>query len=169
MHRKRIAVFFLGLFFLSLPENTFAGFRGTLAESFSQGPVEKYIRIASGICPQKRNTRRAPKKYFTKKNPLPESSDNIRKGEQLYYKDAKPTACGLCHGIRGNGNGKLAKGLEPPPRNFTCAEIMDIIPDGQLFWVIQNGSKGTAMPMHKSTLSETETWQLIHFIRRFSK
>ncbi len=126
------------------------------------------FRVASGICPQKRNTRSAPTRYLKKKNPLPGSPENIQEGKLLYYKDAKPTACGLCHGLKGNGNGRLARGLNPPPRNFTCAELMDSISDGQMFWIIKNGSKGTAMPVHKGTLSDKKIWQLIRFIRQFA-
>jgi len=131
-------------------------------------PDGKIIRVASGICPQNRKTRSAPARYLKKKNPLPDSPENIEAGKLLYYKEAKPTACGLCHGIRGNGNGRLAKGLTPPPRNFTCVELMYEIADGQLFWTIKNGSKGTAMPVHKKTLSDKKIWQLIRFIRQFA-
>ena len=90
-------------------------------------------------------------------------------GKQLFNKDAKPTACRLCHGAKGNGNGSLARRLDPPPRNFTCAEVMSDLPDGQLFWVIQNGSRGTAMSAHKSTLKPEEIWKLILFIKQFLK
>lgn len=139
--------------------------------AFKQTPVLNragtIIRVASGICPQNRKTQTAPTRYLKKKNPLPNSPENIAGGKLLYFKEAKPTACGLCHGLRGNGNGRLAKGLNPPPRNFTCAELMDSISDGQLFWIIKNGSRGTAMPVHKDTMSDQKIWQLIRFIRKF--
>jgi mono/diheme cytochrome c family protein len=129
----------------------------------------QWMVVASGICPQKRGTRSAPRNLERKANPLPSSTENLNAGEQLYQKDAKPTACRMCHGIRGNGNGRLAPGLEPPPRNFTCAETMKEISDGQLFWVIKNGSKRTAMPAHKSTLTDSQIWQLIHYLRQFAE
>ena len=108
--------------------------------------LEEKFWIASGICPQQRATARAPLAYFRKENPLPPTPENTEVGKKLYYQNARPTACKLCHGVRGNGNGKLAVGLDPPPRNFTCAQTMDGISDGQLFWVIKNGSSRTAMP-----------------------
>ncbi len=127
------------------------------------------LRVASGICPQNRKTRSAPSRYLKKTNPLPASAENLKAGERLYHRNAKPTACRMCHGILGNGNGKLAPGLAPPPRNFTCKETMQEIADGQMFWIIRNGSKSTAMPPHKSTLSEKQIWQLIHYIRKFQR
>ncbi len=129
----------------------------------------EFMRTAAGICPQKRKTRRAPRRYLKKINPLKDTEANLKQGEALYNKDAKPTACRLCHGVRGTGNGKLAMPLDPPPRNFTCAENMQGISDGQLFWIIANGSKGTGMPAHDRTLTDREIWQLILYIRRFSR
>ena len=125
------------------------------------------IRRISGICPQNRTTRKAPGRYLKKKNPIPPTLENLAKGKQLYNQDAKPTACKLCHGANGNGNGSLARRLDPPPRNFTCAEVMRDLPDGQLFWTIKNGSRGTGMPAHKSTMQPEEIWQLILFIKKF--
>ena len=130
--------------------------------------AREVIRVASGICPQNRKTRSAPSRYLKKANPLPDSPANLAQGERLYYKDAKPTTCALCHGLKGNGNGSLASALDPPPRNFTCTELMETIPDGQMFWIIKNGSKGTGMPVHKETLSDKDIWQLIRFIRKFA-
>tara|TARA_B100000686_G_scaffold350279_1_gene445812 strand:+ start:4975 stop:5454 length:480 start_codon:yes stop_codon:yes gene_type:complete len=127
------------------------------------------VLVNSGICPQNRHTKTAPIKFLNKLNPLSNKSSALEAGKRLYGEKAKPTPCRLCHGIRGNGNGKLASNMEPPPRNFTCIEIMHKLPDGQLFWIIKNGSKGTKMPQHKHTLNDREIWQLIHYIRTFSK
>jgi len=124
--------------------------------------------VASGICPQLRKTKKAPSRYVLKPNPLYATEKNIGRGKLLYQKEAKPTACKMCHGIRGNGNGLLARGLEPAPRNFTCADTMRSLSDGQLFWIIKNGSKGTAMPAHKFTLSDEDIWQIIHYLKRFA-
>jgi mono/diheme cytochrome c family protein len=135
----------------------------------SASPQPLLQLAASGICPHTRNTRSAPSRQQKKTNPLPPSAENLMAGEKLYRKDAKPTACYLCHGRRGNGNGSLAPKLNPPPRNFTCAETMNEISDGQLFWIIKNGSRGTTMPAHEATLRDKEIWQLVHFIRQFSR
>jgi len=123
--------------------------------------------ITSGICPQSRKTEKAPSRYILKQNPLFATTKNLERGKSLYQMEAKPTACKMCHGIRGNGNGRLARGLEPAPRNFTCEDTMKSLSDGQLFWVIKNGSKGTAMPAHKFTLSDKDIWQIIHYLKRF--
>jgi mono/diheme cytochrome c family protein len=120
------------------------------------------------LCPQGRKTPQAPEKYLGLKNPLPGSRENIFAGQTLFHFDAKPGPCRVCHGISGNGLGILFRELTPSARNFTCSQTMSTLPDGQLFWIIQNGSPGTAMPAFKN-LDEVQIWQLIHYIRHFSR
>ena len=77
---------------------------------------------------------------------IPPTEKNPAEGKWLFNKDAKPRAYRLCQGARGNGNGSLARRLNPH-KNFTYAEVMCDLPNGQLFWVIHNGYRGTAMPL----------------------
>lgn len=120
------------------------------------------------LCPQIRNTPGAPDEFLRLRNPLNPSPENIFAGQTLFHFDAKPGPCRICHGISGNGLGILFRELTPSPRNFTCSKTMTTLPDGQLFWIIKNGSPGTAMPAFKK-LDDEQIWQLIHYIRHFSK
>jgi mono/diheme cytochrome c family protein len=61
----------------------------------------------------------------------------------------------------------MAKGMKPSPRDFSCQAMMNKISDGQLFWVIKNGSKGTGMMGFKS-LNDDQIWQVVSYIRQFS-
>lgn len=139
---------------------------------FIPGPVmaqqEKGAEESSGICPQPRKTVTAPDSYLKRENPLEATPANILAGKTLFHVDAKPTACRVCHGMSGDGLGVLFHRVEPKPRNFTCVYTMDDLSDGQLFWVIKNGSPGTAMPSFRY-LEDKQIWQLILFIRSFSK
>jgi mono/diheme cytochrome c family protein len=123
---------------------------------------------ALGVCPQPRNTKTAPAEFLNLKNPLPASASTLKAGKTLFLETAKPLACMNCHGPKGEGAGALGMGLVPPPRNFTCGKTMHDIPDGQLFWIIKNGSPGTGM-MAFSGLSDDEIWQLIHHVRSLAK
>jgi len=109
-------------------------------------------------------TQQAPTDFLSKKNPLRKEPRHIRKGKVLAHVKAKPVACKQCHGMQGDGKGAMASLLKPKPRNFTCNKTMNGISDGQLFWIIKNGSPGTSMPAY-SYLSEKQVWQLIHYIR----
>ena len=124
-----VAVFGLALFF-----------NANIVESF---PI---VTTVSGICPQNRKTERAPGRYLEKVNPLAPNK-NIEKGRKLFSEDAKPTACKHCHGSKGNGNGSLARRIEPPPRNFTCGSVMRGLPWsvilGYLKWLKRHRYAGT--------------------------
>jgi mono/diheme cytochrome c family protein len=119
-------------------------------------------------CPQNRTTPDAPRKYFGMKNPLEATEKRIKKGEVLYMDTAQPMQCFHCHGARGDGTGELGLQADPPARNFTCAETMKSISDGQMFWVIKNGIKGTAMPAYPD-LADWQIWVLIHYVRQFGE
>ena len=80
-------------------------------------------------------------------------------------KKAKPIACKMCHGLNGDGTGKLGKALKPTPRNFTCSDTMKRVSAGQMFWVIKNGSSRTGMIAHKKTLKDKQIWDVIKYIR----
>lgn len=145
---------------------------------------------AAPPCPQPRQTESAPPTYAQRANPLPNSAAHIERGRTLYQQAARPVACAGCHGSDGSGRGPNAALLVPPPRNFTCAQTMAAISDGQLFWIIENGSgqfhlpsrqgaqqvarpgrgapHSTAMLAYGEHLTETDIWQLVAYIRTLS-
>ncbi|MBT7271603.1 MAG: cytochrome c [Nitrospina sp.] len=116
----------------------------------------------AGKCPQPRKTKAAPggisKKDMTGKA-------DAANGKAIYLKKAKPMACKMCHGDKGEGNGKLGAAFKSPkaPRNFTCASTMKKVSPGQMYWIIKNGSKGTGMA--KMKLKDKEIWDVIKYIR----
>ena len=113
-------------------------------------------------CPQPRKTKSAPgsiaKKDKTKKA-------NAKNGKKIFMKTAKPMACQMSHGPKGDGGGKLGSALKPAPRNFTCAATMKKISAGQMFYIIKNGSKGTGMVAHGKTLKDKQIWDVVKYIR----
>lgn len=127
-----------------------------------------YSNLWAGDCPQPRFTENAPPDIYNRVNPLDPSIENILAGKALYEEKAKPTACKFCHGTKGDGRGGMSMGVHPQPRNFTCEKTINDVPDGQLFWVIRNGSPGTGMPAFEE-LEDDEIWQLIIYIRKLAK
>jgi mono/diheme cytochrome c family protein len=122
---------------------------------------------AAGDCPQNRKTPAAPQEFLKMQNPLPLNDETLKAGEQLYQLQGNPITCKTCHGVEGDGKAESGFESTPPPRNFSCAETMQALPDGQLLWIIRNGSPKTSMFAFPS-LSDEQVWQLIHYIRRFS-
>lgn len=117
---------------------------------------------AGAKCPQPRKTKKAPGSIASKDMTGKADAAN---GKAIYNKKAKPMACKMCHGAKGDGGGKLGKALKPAPRNFACAATMKDISAGQMFHVIKNGSKGTGMVAHGKTLKDKEIWDVVKYIR----
>lgn len=115
-------------------------------------------------CPQPRFTESAPADYLVRKNPT--SADGS--GKRLYEGTSDSVSCATCHGVKGDGRGKLSRLFSPPPRNFSCARTVRDVPDGQLFWIIRHGSPGTSMPAHPR-LQDSEIWQLVHHLRQLAR
>ncbi len=122
----------------------------------------------SGLCPQTRGTPPAPDPFAEMKNPLPASAENLEAGSQLFHQDARPIPCEICHGFKGNGFGVIFQRMKPYPRDFTCYQTMNDVTDGQMFWIIKNGSHGTRMKAFKD-LTDEQVWQLVHYVRSFGK
>jgi len=92
------------------------------------------------------------------KNPLPASEEVIRQGQAMYL-----MACSICHGADGHARTDLGRGMYPPAMDLTSPHVQKWT-DAELFWIIQNGVRLTGMPSWKSTISETDTWKLVHFV-----
>src|SRR6185436_2890971 len=91
-------------------------------------------------CPQPRYTGKAPDEYYERKNPLPPGTD-LRAARRTYLGDGDSIACAACHGEKGDGRGRMAAMFDPRPRNFACAQTVNGVPDGQLFWIIRFGAR----------------------------
>lgn len=96
-------------------------------------------------------------------SPLDVTDDIVAEGKEIY--EGKGT-CANCHGKSGEGNGPAGKTLDPAPRDLTNCEFQDKRADGELFWVIKNGSPGTGMvSLVPGTIEEEEAWKVIAYIR----
>ena len=139
------------------------GHRGGMGHGMHQGGGQG----GSAQCPQPRTTVKAPKEFYNRTNPVENTPDTVEQGRLLFQLDAQPS-CVMCHGSQGDGTGGFGANLSPPPRNFTCKETMKDISDGQLFWIIQNGSPDTGMPPFQD-LQDEQIWKLIIFIRSLAQ
>ncbi|NOY63249.1 MAG: cytochrome c [Gammaproteobacteria bacterium] len=95
------------------------------------------------------------------KNPYKNTAERIKRGRQIYFGKG---LCVTCHSK--DGTGVRLPGHSP--RDFTDARWQRLRSDGELMWVLKNGSPGTGMPKRVGTvISEEDGWSVIHFIRSF--
>jgi mono/diheme cytochrome c family protein len=93
-------------------------------------------------------------------NPVRPSPEGLAAAAHLYKLN-----CAGCHGVKGDGNGPALAGLPRKPANFTDAKMMNDLTDGELFWKISTGRP--PMPTWQ-TLSETQRWELVNYLRTFT-
>jgi copper transport protein len=93
-------------------------------------------------------------------NPIPPNSDSVAAGQAIFT-----TTCAPCHGAGGKGDGPVGATLNPRPADLTQHAIPGVHTDAQLYEWITNGFPGSRMPAFKSTLSDTDRWNLVNFIR----
>lgn len=101
------------------------------------------------------------------RNPFEATPENIEKGKALFLGKA---FCATCHGRDGRGLGDIAGLRGKLPRNFTDQVWQAARADGELFWILKNGSPGTDMaPFIPLVLTEEEAWHVVLYVRSFSK
>src|SRR5262245_59697872 len=99
------------------------------------------------------------------KNPVPATSASVKAGQRLYEQN-----CRQCHGTRGKGDGTLAPS-NPKPADFSDDKWDHGSSDGEIYTLILNGApprpgqKESEMKPMKGTLSSTEIWQVVNYIR----
>jgi mono/diheme cytochrome c family protein len=100
-------------------------------------------------------------------NPFQAIPENLIKGKAIF--EGKGT-CFTCHGMEGKGDGPAAAGLDPSPRNFANPAFHSVRADGELMYVLKNGSPGTAMmPLVGSAITEEEGWLVLLYVRSLGK
>ncbi len=103
----------------------------------------------------------APAEADAVKNPTKATEESIADGLLVYKKN-----CRSCHGKLGNGKGVGAADCTIPPADFTLESFAKQT-DGAIFWKINKG-KGD-MKSYKGELDEEELWNVINYMRTFSK
>jgi len=98
------------------------------------------------------------------KNPVVKpTAESQAKAKQLYSID-----CAMCHGDNGNGKTDLATSMSLTLSDFTDPKSLADHLDGELFNVIRNG-KDKMPGEDKSRATDTEVWNLVIYVRNFSK
>jgi mono/diheme cytochrome c family protein len=75
--------------------------------------------------------------------------------------------CASCHGNDGRGMTLIGRGLYPKAPDMTQPATQELT-DGEIYYIIENGVRFTGMPgfgEDPGNADDTETWDLVHFIR----
>jgi mono/diheme cytochrome c family protein len=126
-----------------------------------------FIVAITAAAEEKHEIPEAPAEYLSMTNPINyEEVDEefLKKVGKLYKRK-----CSKCHGEEGDGKGSKAEFFVIKPAAFSSPGYLAQRKDGQLFWIMTNGSDGTEMepvgPDSDVGLSEENLWQLIAYLR----
>jgi mono/diheme cytochrome c family protein len=91
-----------------------------------------------------------------------DKDETVKAGARVY----STIGCVNCHGGPPNANwAKWSEGLKPVPADLKVMAKERTA--GQLFWVIKNGVKFTAMPSFgMAGATDEQVWQLVAFIKK---
>jgi mono/diheme cytochrome c family protein len=95
-----------------------------------------------------------------KNNPMQPSADNLKDGQHEYGEH-----CAVCHGVDGSGRNLLGADFYPPiPR---LDRGLPGLSDAQIFFIIANGIRYTAMPGFGAHHDADDIWRIILWIQHF--
>lgn len=95
------------------------------------------------------------------RNPLPLTQE-LMNDARAHFADH----CASCHANNGSGQTAIGRNVYPKAPDLRLPDTQTMS-DGELFFIIQNGIRFTAMPAWGTgdPAKDSGSWQLVHFIR----
>jgi mono/diheme cytochrome c family protein len=105
-----------------------------------------------------------PSDAANRANPVPDTPEVLSEA-RAHWADH----CASCHANDGSGESPMGRRTYPPAPDMRRPETQQLT-DGELFFIIQNGVRLTAMPAWAgpgsgSPHDEVDSWKLVRFIR----
>jgi thiosulfate dehydrogenase len=121
-----------------------------LAPVATSAPPMPFERLLAGMALKRLISKEAPAQA-----PIPADEANLIAGARTYREQ-----CAVCHGLSGQAETNIAKGMFPqPPQLFKGHGVTDD-PAGETYWKVANGIRLTGMPGFKGSLTDTQMWQV---------
>jgi mono/diheme cytochrome c family protein len=127
--------------------------RGFSAKEQPTG-VERWIAVRARSAALPRDAR-------SRNNPVTSSREVLAEA-RAHWADH----CAICHANDGSGDTVMGKRTYPPAPDMRLPATQQMT-DGELFYIIQNGIRMSAMPAWGSGSDHDaeDSWKLVHFIR----
>ncbi len=99
------------------------------------------------------------------KNPVSLNSEVLEEA-RAHFADH----CAICHANDGDGRTTIGENLYPKAPDMREASTQRLT-DGELYYIIQNGIRMTAMPAwgKEGDAHDEHSWKLVHFIRHLNE
>jgi len=111
-------------------------------------PFEKYLaNMALDARIEREKPQQAP--------PVEPTAENLTAGAKVFSQH-----CGGCHGKIDQPPSAFAKSLFPKPPWLLNPDRKAGVSAGEIYWVVSNGIRLSAMPAFKQLLSDDQRWQV---------
>lgn len=98
------------------------------------------------------------------KSQVPEDEHSFLEGVKVYKEN-----CAVCHGLPGEPETSIAKGMFPrPPQLFRGTGVTDD-ETWETYWKVDGGIRMTGMPGFRETLGENRMWQVSVLLKNADK
>lgn len=94
-------------------------------------------------------------------NPLFATPDNLRASRTVYVEH-----CAACHGLDGSGRNRFEAAFYPPVVKLTGH--VQKFSDSEIYFIIANGIRNTAMPAFADAHSPDDIWRTVLWIRHLA-
>lgn len=113
--------------------------------------------------PQQPADKGLPADATTRVNPVKPTAESQAHAKMLYNID-----CAICHGANGNGKGDVVEDMHLTMKDLTDPNTLKDKSDGELFYVIKNGSEKDKMPSESARAKDDDIWNLVIYVRSLS-
>jgi thiosulfate dehydrogenase len=96
-------------------------------------------------------------------NPAPPTDENLSAGLKLYAEN-----CMVCHGASDGKSSNVARGLYQHAPQLGDRGVEDD-PESEIYWKVDHGIRFTGMPAFGGSLTDTQLWQLVTFLKQMDK
>jgi thiosulfate dehydrogenase len=144
--------FVLGLIvgLIAIPAGVYAYFATGMAPVATSAPPMPFERMLARAALHARLDKEMPKTA-----PITADETAYAAGAQV-YKDH----CAVCHGLPGQEQSAIAKGMFPKPPKLMEGKGVTDDPAGETYWKVAGGIRMSGMPGFENTLSTTQMWQV---------
>jgi len=141
-------------------------------------PVMVYFYFSSGTAPVATSAPEMPfEKMLAKKALHARLDKEMPKSAPISADEAAYTAgaqiykdnCAVCHGLPGQAQTAIAKGMFPKPPVLLEGTGVTDDPAGETYWKVAGGIRMTGMPGFDKSLSATQMWQVSLFLANADK
>jgi thiosulfate dehydrogenase len=133
-------------------------------------PVMVYTYFASGGAPVATSAPAMPLERMLARRALharmdkemPKGAPPVSADDAAYTAGARvyKEHCAVCHGLPGQAQTAIAKGMFPKPPMLMEGTGVTDDPAGETYWKVAGGIRMTGMPGFEKTLSTTQMWQV---------